>query len=305
MVDFYPLLEALQSIKGINDTIIKEFENDFRSNISSVDFKYLTTGNIPQNILQNCITSSLQHTAEFCLQHYEATGDLEYFKFSHMIWNPIIAKMFSVITVSIPRSVKTSSATVEKKSSDKITSASKRKADPRVVKPVPVEIDEEDIRRRLNGVVLTKPHLFETPAHKHVQCMKQNCGFCKHLFTHINVTRCEGHKRCTSIGWYPHVGPALWQMVRKRHAADLPCIIKIKECNVGEIPALASAVVNGSPEQQSSRASPPMVSEVDYSSSVEANSPKRSYPTDLRWDEDMSEYYLRKKACVDVTDSNN
>lgn len=295
MVDFYPLLEALRSIKGINDTIIKEFENDFRSNISSVDFKHLTTGSIPQNILQNCITSSLQHTAEYCLQLYEANNDLEMFKISHMIWNPLTSSLCKMIAIVPPRVM--DKRPCPKKSSDTSSASGTRKADVRNVVAIDASVDVADIRRRLKGVVLTKPHLFETPAHKHVQCMKQNCEFCKHLFTHVNITRCDGHKNCTSIGWYPHVGTSMWNMVRKRHASGLSCAVKLKDCKVGEIPALAAVDL-----ETSGPTEPQVVTDGNDDSSelssIPATSPKRSYPTDLDWNEDMSEYYLRKRAAL-------
>lgn len=295
MVDFYPLLEALRSISGINDTIIMEFENDFRSNISSVDFKHLTTGSIPSSILHTCITSSLQHTADYCLRRYEATNDLEMFKLAHMIWNPITATLLTIKNTPVKLPDKKPR---QDKSSDTSSASGTRKADKRNVMPIDASLDVSDIRRRLNGVVLTKPHLFETPAHRHVQCTKQNCGFCKHLFTHVNITRCEGHKRCTSVGWYPHIGTALWNMVRKRHASNQTCIIKLQDCKVGEIPALA-AVDPVTPERRSREPSESMDECTVHSpGSGTAASPKRSFPTDMRWDEDVSEYYLRKRQAL-------
>lgn len=97
----------------------------------------------------------------------------------------------------------------------------------------------KNIRERLLAVALTKKRYYANAYHKHVKCDLDDCAFCAHLFHTVNLTRCVGHKPCVSAGWYPHVGPALWQMVRSKHASGQTCRLKPKTCKSYELPALS------------------------------------------------------------------
>lgn len=213
-----------------------------------------------------------------------------------MLWNPITATMFRVIADGLKPLVHAKSSVVQPSASVR-TKESKPKSPP---KPVG-DVDMEEIRRRIKGVALTKPHLYATPGHPFIKCDKARCRFCQHLFENLNITRCEGHKRCTSVGWYPHVGAPLWQMVRKRHATHDQSTIKPKECKVGEIPALAKAVGTSpvSPMDDSgSRCSTACENEGSVTPTPSSprspqSTPKRSLP--LSWADDVEEYYLSKR----------
>lgn len=103
---------------------------------------------------------------------------------------------------------------------------------------VPNTVNVKTVHERLKGLILTKPFPFRNTAHTHIKCNVPNCAFCKDLFKQVNLTKCEGHKPCSNTGFYPHVGSALWAMVKSKHAKGVPCKLKSKACKQNELPAL-------------------------------------------------------------------
>lgn len=294
-VDFQPLLETVKSIKDIPDAVCDEFENTFRSSISSIDFKYLVNGSIPQQIINNCLTSSFEAAANYAYNDHAVTGNLRMLEISAMLWNPILAKMFQLVATSVTINITEKS---EKISTD-LPKRTKKSSSPKPTAPVELPPDQvEGIRKRLRAVALTKPHLYQTPFHSHVKCNTPNCEFCKQMFVKLNITKCEGHKRCCTVGWYPHVGPSLWQMLRKRHANNSSSSVKLQPCKSNEIRALESEVGQSSPVTEAAEPTTydrsgsvtPVPSEVSTSSKRSAS------PFD--WNDDIETYYLNRKRAA-------
>jgi hypothetical protein len=61
-------------------------------------------------------------------------------------------------------------------------------------------------------------------------CKVKTCPFCRDLFMRSRVTRCGSEnfhpcseqQPCTPIGWFPHVCPKVWRMLRGAHNKGLP-----------------------------------------------------------------------------------
>lgn len=289
MVDFLPILEALRSIPNIQDSIIQYFEDTFRSNYSSLDLSLLLNGHVPQSQISTLLTSTLEQTAQHSLDLFDQTKDQKYSDIANMLWNPLTATLFKVVS--------TSAVTVkEEKPAVRLPKANVSK-----VKPVqnPVSLPEtqiESIKLRLKDIRLQKTHLYQTPGHTHVKCEKPNCEFCLHLFNNLNITKCEGHKRCATVGWYPHVGPALWQMLRKKHSNGVKPTIQPKLCKPYEIPALT--VDEGVTLPVSPMDSEFQSHDEDSSFSTPVPSPLRR-PRSPSWADDMPEdlelHYLNRR----------
>lgn len=287
MVDFKPILEALRRIPHIQDDIIAHFEDTFRNNYASIDISLLLNGSVPQDKISTLLTSSLESTAQHCLDLFDQSKDQKYNDIANMLWNPLIVTLFKVIT-SKP-------AKIDEKSAVKVLPKTNVV---KVAKPVhsPVSLSETQIvtvQQRLKDIQLQRTHLYQTPGHTHIKCDAPNCEFCTHLFNNLNITKCEGHKRCSISGWYPHVGPALWQMLRKKHSARAKPTIQPKLCKPHEIPALS--VGNGDVKTNSPMEAD-LQSEASSNFSTPISSPKRSshsWVDDLP--DDLEEYYLTQK----------
>lgn len=286
MVDYNPILEALKLIPKMQDDTIIFFEDTFRSIYSSISLPLLLSGKIPQSQISTLLTSSLEATAQYCLEKSDHDHDPTYRDIANMLWNPLTATLFKVIASTCKTANDLPKALQSRTTRDK-------------VKPKPVDLPSTQIsavRHRLKEITLTKTHVYKTPGHMHVKCDTANCEFCKHLFNNLNITKCEGHKRCSKVGWYPHIGPALWQMLRKKHANKAIPNLPPKPCSAHEIPALsvdtarfplnkevpANAESEDSSPVESGRSTPMNVGSV-------SNSPKRAWADDF----DVEDFYLR------------
>lgn len=301
-LDFKPLLEAVRSIPGQEDVIIQEFENTFRSCVSAVDMHLLLTGNIPQNVIDNALISALQTAADFCLNSYSVTSNLKYRDIANMLWNPISASLFKTIAqvqVTVSSDVKKVSTSPTAVPALPKNQKKEPKSKPR--DPVRLPKDQvEGIRRRLASVALTRRHLYSmTGGHPHVKCTTPNCSFCSTLFNTLNITRCEGHKRCCSAGWYPHIGVPLWNMLRAKHQSGSKNTVRAQPCKPHEIPALQ----DGSPVIPSSMDTIVEESAIEDTTAEEQQAYTRptspafsvaSQPS-LSWAESVEEYYLSRK----------
>lgn len=246
----------------------------------------LLDGNIPQQIINNLLTTSLESTAQFCLDLFERNSEAKFKSIADMLWNPITACLFKVAA---------SKVTMRKET---ILSRLPRKAEQRL-KPakLPVSLPDGEIasiRHKLNDIKLTRSVLYDTPGHPHVKCVTPSCKICQCLFTNLNITKCEGHKRCSKVGWYPHVGPSLWQMIRKKHAENRDVGILPKSCKAHEIPALASVDICRSQTDSDSMQDDVLSNDgstASYASTLKRN---RSPLPDGPWIDDVEAYYLSR-----------
>lgn len=240
-MDFYNLIPALKSIRDIPETLLEEFEDCYRSTISSVDIKHLTSGIIPKHILSTSLTSTLETVSQSALNMYESTRDPRLLEISAMLWNPLLAAMFKMTSTETPsRSFvrAASSESTSPRAPKPKAQTPNRSTPPPPVKMGPAQVD--GLRKRLKNIMTSKTSLYATPAHAFIKCVKTDCEFCRSLFTTLNITRCEGHKKCCSIGWYPHIGLPLWKMTKKRHDQNLPFNLSMKPCKEHEIPAIGN-----------------------------------------------------------------
>lgn len=302
-LDFKPLLEAVRSIPGQEDTIVTEFENTFRSCVSSVDINLLLTGNIPQNVIHNSLISALQAAADYCLNAYSVTSQLKYRDIAHMLWNPVTATLFKTIAnVQVTVSSEEKKQQSSQKSSDMKPALPKNQKSKSKPSRDPIDLSEqqiEGIRKRLQSVALTRKHLYAmTGGHPHVKCNTPDCSFCSTLFNNLNITRCEGHKRCCSTGWYPHIGVPLWNMVRVQHSSGRKNTIRVRPCKPYEIPALqVGSPVKTSPMEsiaEETAIEDCTAEDRDYVSPASPAASVASVPS-LRWSESVEEYYLSRK----------
>lgn len=231
--------EAIQKIIGQHDFLSHRFEHSLRSSISSIDLSLLLSGNIPRKIITNCLTSALQETANLAEEHYEATTDVRFRTIADQLWNPLVAT-FSQLMPQQEHSNNAKNQSLEKSVSVPQAKKSAKKANLAAkVPPAAVSATEQQtIRSRLEAVKLTKKQLYKTPFHAHIKCEVNDCSFCVHMFNNLNITQCIGHKPCAAIGWYPHVGPVLWQMLKTKHNAGFPCRLQPKACKSFELPSL-------------------------------------------------------------------
>lgn len=267
--------------------VIQHFEKSFRDYYSSLDIQFLLDGSVPKTKISTLIISSLEGTAQYCLDQYEHNPDSPYRDLSNMLWNPL--------TAALMKEIVSSKSDAEKALPPKPLKQTKVKA-----VPSPIAISDNDvsnIRTKLKEVSLKRTHLFKTPGHQHVKCDEASCEFCKHVFNNLNITKCEGHKRCSIVGWYPHVGVSLWQMLRKKHASKVTPTLQQKPCRPHEIKALAVEDINMdiSNFDESEEEEPSIVGS---KASTPSNSPWQS-PAKRSWaDEslDVEELYLKKRA---------
>lgn len=299
-MDYGHILDALRLIPDMPEFLILEFENNFRSNLSSIDLKVLASGNIPKITIHNCLISSLQHISSIARTEYERSQDIKFLKLDVTLWNPLTASMFQQL-VNITVKAMPSQQSLE----DHKMQKNKKHSKPVPLPVNPTEDEQSDIRKRLKAVIITKPTLYSTPYHGHVKCTVPKCEACHSLFMSLNITRCDGHKKCCSVGWYPHVGPSLWKMLKKRHSTGKPMNIAVKVCKSHEIPSLA-----GNQTKQSSgcidddqisicseRSDNTMVTDSvsTQSAASEPPSPKRA------WCDDVEAMYLSKRVSRDTS----
>jgi hypothetical protein len=297
MVNFNNLLEAVKNTPGITTQVVEFFETTFRSGISGLDISLLLDGNIPKKTISNLLESSLVATAQFCLDLHEQLHEQKFKDIANMLWSPLTAMLLKDSTLEPCHSCEAPPTKKVAKKEKKISA--------------PVSLTETQIasiRGRLRDISKTKTHLYQTSGHSHVKCDVPKCEFCYALFTCLNITRCEGHKRCSTVGWYPHVGPSLWQMLKKKHARHEPHRLSVKPCKPNELPGLSV----GTEELQSATTVEDMDSQSNGSTPTATPPPSpRSLPQqspsrrirDVDWNTlDLEQVYLdqHKRARVDL-----
>lgn len=229
-LDISTLRDTLFALPLMDDEISTKFENTFRECIASADFTILASGHIPQQTIFSSLQTSLKAASELAQFKFELTQDTRYSNLQHQIWNPLVEQLVKLV------SLKPDTRTTCDVSSPPVK--------PRIKPtPAPVSLPEKDIaliRAKLKATTMSKRHLFATPGHAHIKCSTENCAFCSHLFHTVNITKCTGHKRCNSIGYYPHVGVSLWRILKKKHDSGQSPRIRIACCKEYELPALGN-----------------------------------------------------------------
>lgn len=90
--------------------------------------------------------------------------------------------------------------------------------------------------------VMISGNLYQNDGHKFINCKHgRNCQFCRDMFKHISISACSirKHDQCTDLGWYPHVGPELWQLLKAKHDSKAVFLSKARATRFGDIPCLA------------------------------------------------------------------
>lgn len=236
--DINSLLESVKVTTRNYSFLFEHFDSNLRDVISSCALQDLVNSTIPRQTISNALISSLESTSQLALEEAARLQKSDLETISAQLWNPLVASLVKMLMVDLK--------------SEKIISSPKQtnkqrkdvpKVAPKAVKlPAPAEADR--IRSSLKAVALTRTRLYANTAH--ITCERDNCAFCKHLFMNVNITKCEGHKKCSASGWYPHVGKSLWSMLKAKHNALVPCKLRPQACKSSELPALQSESKTGS-----------------------------------------------------------
>lgn len=284
MIDYNTLRASVETIVGLHTFLLIHFESKFRDFISA-DINVLLTNSLSQITIQNSVSSALQDTASLALQHFDITSDVEFKTIADQLWNPLVASLSNLSLNGNPPVAP--------------ASAKERKVVTKPVKnPIPLGIDSTDVRERLRTVILTKAVPYKNEAHRHIKCNISHCKFCVDLFQRVNITKCEGHKRCHSTGYYPHVGTALWSMLKTKHNKQQSCTVSTKPCAEYEIPAILNVIAE---EETTGSIAGTIVGEEDAISVASNSSRKRSIsPVNERmdrtcsWADSVEDYFLKR-----------
>lgn len=173
-----------------------EFENHFRSLVANAPLQDMLKGTLSPSFLSSCFQKTLEHLAS-----YEAVDPT----LSTMLWNPLLADTLA-LHLEVALQAANNKTRVEKtvRKDSKSTSSTKSE------KPV----DIPAVYMQLDQFLRSNPAPYKTAP---VRCDFVGCKFCLGLFDSIKLTKCEGHKPCTSAGWFPHVGKTLWNALRRKH----------------------------------------------------------------------------------------
>lgn len=225
-MDYNKIAKTLLTVTNGNQQIQTVFEATFRENVSSLDLQILASGQIPSNIISNCIASALQRAAD-------KANALSLPIVSAQIWNPLTAILLhdsinkpQILTMT--KQDANSKHTKEKASSKKI---------PDNVSVTVSNDQSKQIRKALKQNVPTSG-IYNNFYHSHISCVKSECKFCYDLYHQVNVSRCDGHKPCHETGYFPHVGKTLWKMIKGRHQRGEQCKLKEQKCKTGHLPNL-------------------------------------------------------------------
>lgn len=230
--DLNSVLDTVKRITVKHAYLYTNFEREFRDTISSCNLSDLVNSTIPKLVIHNALRHALMNTADLALEEFAVTKSSDFKTISEQLWSPLIATMISVLFKAVPNPVKKSQGLKSK--------TEKKSVDP--VEKISVSENEiEKIHEKLKSVALTRQKLYANTSY--IQCDKDNCAFCSHMFHNVNLTQCKGHKRCNSSGWYPHVGKPLWSQLKTKHASAIPCKLRPKECGPQELPALLAKPV--------------------------------------------------------------
>lgn len=229
--DFNTLLESVKVVTRNHTFLFEHFERELRDVIASCALQDLVNSTIPKKTILNAIISSLESTSQLALEEAARVQNSDLDSISAQLWNPLVASLVKMLFSGPVKHEKKVSPTKTKQRKD-VSKAPSRT----VTLPSSAEVDK--IRSSLKAVALTRTRLYANTGH--VTCDRDCCAFCKHMFMNLNLTKCEGHKKCSASGWYPHVGKSLWSMLKAKHAALVPCKLKPQACKSGELPALQS-----------------------------------------------------------------
>jgi len=60
---------------------------------------------------------------------------------------------------------------------------------------------------------------YSVGAQSYITCRKRGCKFCKDMFYHTHITRCDiyNHTPCVPSGFFPHIGMRLWKILKRLH----------------------------------------------------------------------------------------
>lgn len=293
-----PLLEGVKIVLQPHEELNTHFEETLRSSISACDLSQLLSQKVPFKTIVNSFSSALQSTSESALIEFERTQEPKFRSIADQLWNPLIASMLRCVVPSpvVAAQSRPSPPTVPEKSKSPKPKDLKRNS------PAP-KLEPDSLSRlqeKLRAVALTRDYLYRTPFHSHVKCGRPRCRFCRHMFFNLNITRCEGHKPCCSVGWYPHFGPGLWSVLRRRHNSDETCRIAPKDCNAHELPALGQAPVDDFVGSEVPSTSPVSVRAMEHSATPSPRPTSPSYrpeeepPAPLDWAEDVEQYVARR-----------
>lgn len=241
---FHKIFESVSSLTEKDPILSQAFEQSFRESLSSLDMQILLSGPIPVEIFRSILSSSLQYTSTHSLQLFESTSDKRYERLHHQLWNPLVSSLVSSISAS----------SLGNRPFHQQSSTSKVRAGSITACFAALSLttsEEEEIRQKLSDYSQKSNRLYNTKFHAHISCKTDRCRFCYAMFTHVNITKCVGHKPCHRSGYFPHVGTPLWSMIRKKHTSG-SCQFKVKPCQSGEIKALAITSLEDTPEYDSS-----------------------------------------------------
>lgn len=222
---FKDLLNSVSSVLGLHPELQKHFDRSLRDTLSSSDLVDLLSGTITTKFIKSSFIHSLQSTATLALEMDARKSD-NLRSVADQLWNPLVATLLKHISLATPTLSPPKVAPVKKSS------------------PAPTELPDanavEEIRRKLRALKDARKLKFDTAAHAHVKCKALNCSFCSVLFSTVHITKCIGHKKCSTVGWYPHVGVPLWRLLRAKHDAGAACQLSNRSCKEWEIPSLNS-----------------------------------------------------------------
>lgn len=284
------VLDTVKRLIGHHTSLYENFEYSFRDVISSCALTDLVNSTIPRKTIHNALQHALESTANLALEQFAITKSPEMKTISEQLWSPLIATMVSVLfTKAVP---------VKEKKITQDSSSTRVKKTVEPVEKIELSAKEvENIHDKLKSVALTRPRLYGNTSH--IQCEKDNCAFCIHMFHNVNLTQCKGHKRCNSSGWYPHVGKPLWSQLKAKHAQAVPCKLRPQKCRPQELPALLAAAVHNGSEETSGSMEPEIM---DESSQMSQESDTRSVSSQpllssASW-ADSVEYMVGKKRRI-------
>lgn len=230
MFSLHRILNAVNTISGEHVDIASEFERTFRNLYSSLDINVLFSGQIPVSIVANVIRASLTKTSEFAADKFRQTGIAQYHVISTLLSNPLLDETIEVIVKH--------TCVVKEKRTKALKKDAKTIALARAFQALSTdEVDWDNIAATL--LQRDKSiHPFDNSFHTHINCMDTTCRFCTQLFTDIHLTKCVGHRKCNPVGYYPHVGVSLWNIIKSRHRKGLPYQLKERDSRPGELKAL-------------------------------------------------------------------
>lgn len=229
---------ALSQITNSDAELLKHFEDTFRFAISSLDMQILMDGIIPPKILLNVLQNSLKSTSQLAFEKSTTSHNSNFLHMSFQIWNPLLEVTIRDCKTLLSAS-RLENTPSKQPSKNKVGSIAAAFEDLKID-----EVQSNQIRILLKEHGASTKRPFAGKFHKHIQCSKDNCNFCKTLYHSVNITKCVGHKPCHRSGYYPHIGHPLWCMLKNKHNKEI-CNLTPKTCKPGELPSLSKDIHDG------------------------------------------------------------